>query len=359
MVWETGGQAPWWTLPPAHRVSYLLGADPELLAIDLDPLPPDGPAVIRFHPGAEPPSRGWASALLDELERAAVALFPHWLPGAEKISGTHPLGIRALRALATEAAAHYHCFGPFLADLAERAFRETAGDSISQRQRFPDQVRAANLARVIARSYNRENLVVLVDVPENLSGADEQALVASAEWLAEHGRLSVWLAGPPLKVVDRVAVTLPIRLTRPVPNESATTAEAGAAPRARQPQQGPKVICPPLSGQPRRDSRSEMALERALAQHEWARGRHWNYTYEWDALRERYRLDVFWPAERVVVEIDGPEHREPVRFAADRRRDAQLQLLGHTVLRFTDEQVLTEIHNVLASIERALAQRRK
>jgi very-short-patch-repair endonuclease len=120
----------------------------------------------------------------------------------------------------------------------------------------------------------------------------------------------------------------------------------------------PAFTYPPLSGIPREDSDAEQALERALRQHDWARGRHWNHTYEWHALGKPYRLDLFWPAERVVVEVDGPEHRGRLKFADDRRRDVQLQLLGHDVLRFTNEQVLSDVHAVVLRIARLLRRRR-
>jgi very-short-patch-repair endonuclease len=121
---------------------------------------------------------------------------------------------------------------------------------------------------------------------------------------------------------------------------------------------GPILTYPPLSGVPRPDSPAERALERALARHEWARGRRWNHTFEWHVLGRPYRLDLFWPTEGLVVELDGRDHRGSLKFADDRRRDAQLQVLGHDVLRFTNEQVLSEITIVLLRIEQLLRQRR-
>ena len=42
-----------------------------------------------------------------------------------------------------------------------------------------------------------------------------------------------------------------------------------------------------------------------------------------------------------------------------RRRDVQLHLCGHVVLRFTNEQVLADVETVVRKIEQLLSQRRE
>lgn len=369
MTWVAQMAAQWWNVPPRGQVSYLVGADPELLKIALDPLPDSAPAVIQFRPGTGGPLGDQVALLLDEMDTAAVALFPRWLPGAERLDGSRSLGVPAVRELAARVAARSHNFGPFLADLAERALRGRTG-----RSRFPAEVRARGLARVIADAYDRESAALLIEVPDELPAADERALIAAAEWLAQHGHLTVWLAGAPLWVVDRlpaVAITLPAYVTRLVAEAGPTTDGPGAGPagpgeRPPAANEGrqtastdPVFRYPPLSGLPRRDSPAEQSLERALALHDWARGRRWNHTYEWHLLGKPYRLDLFWPVEGLVVEVDGPDHRERLKFADDRRRDVQLHLRGHVVLRFTNEEVLADVHAVVRKIEQLLSHRRK
>ena len=109
---------------------------------------------------------------------------------------------------------------------------------------------------------------------------------------------------------------------------------------------------------PRADSAAEMRLESALRRHDWAIGRTWNETYPSHALAMAIRLDLWWAAEKCVVEIDGPEHRGAVHYAADRQRDVLLQLDGHAVLRFTNAQVLGDTQNVVSQIERFIRGRR-
>ena len=53
---------------------------------------------------------------------------------------------------------------------------------------------------MIAAAYDRQSAAVLIDVPPDLSAADERALTGAAEWLAQHAGVTVWLthelAGP-------------------------------------------------------------------------------------------------------------------------------------------------------------------
>jgi len=50
----------------------------------------------------------------------------------------------------------------------------------------------------------------------------------------------------------------------------------------------------------------------------------------------RLEVDFFWPAHRLIVELDGWEtHRTRAAFEQDRRKDAALNAAGHRVLRFT------------------------
>lgn len=69
-----------------------------------------------------------------------------------------------------------------------------------------------------------------------------------------------------------------------------------------------------------------------------------------------FRVDFFWPDERVVVEVDGRAfHSSPRRFESDRRRDATLLAAGIRVLRVTWKQLTTEPEAVVADLSRILA----
>jgi very-short-patch-repair endonuclease len=69
-------------------------------------------------------------------------------------------------------------------------------------------------------------------------------------------------------------------------------------------------------------------------------------------LLGRFIADFAAPAERLVVEVDGPYHIERAR--ADAKRDAVQVRAGYRVLRFEAEIVMREIESVVARIEREL-----
>ena len=54
------------------------------------------------------------------------------------------------------------------------------------------------------------------------------------------------------------------------------------------------------------------------------------------------RADILWSGGRVVVEIDGPEHRAIAKYRADRHRDYRLMCAGYRVLRMTNEDVIAD-----------------
>jgi len=331
-----------WAEVPAGTMANLVGASPEAIALALEPLPAGAPAVLTCRPAADPSSARVVTAVLDRLESAALDLYPAWLPGARTIDGPGGAGASAVRALAAaKAAATPHC-GPFLADLAVRAIG--GGPAAG---RFPAEIRAAGLARVLADSFHRPYAALLLPVEERRDPAAEQALLAAGEWLAHHGGFAVWLAGAGARAGDR-APTVAVRLPDHVAVLTGTDPDPGDA----------RLRLPARPGRPATGSKAEQALEAALANEPWAAGRVWNRTFHTDPLSVPIRVDLMWPAERCAVEIDGAEHRGPLHYEADRRRDVQLQLAGYAVLRFTNQQVLSDLAAVLAQIERFLTTRR-
>jgi Protein of unknown function (DUF559) len=339
-----------WGELPIGRVVSLQGAAPAALALTLVPLPAGAPAVVIYRPPPLESAGEVAAGALDALEGAALGLFPAWLPDAAGICGPGGAGVDAVRAVAMRAAPDTAQFGPFLGDLAERALRGLRPGS----GRFSPEVRAAGLAKVIARSYDRSAAALLVEVPSDLTGVGEQALVAACEWLAHRGGLGVWLAGAELATVDWVSSR---RVGLPEPAASIARAAWTARPAVRPAQ--PVVTYPPMAGRPHPASRAERVVERALAPLLWAAGRAWNQTYQARPLEPPVRLDLLWLAERCVVELDGPEHLEPLRYEADRRRDRLLQQDGFAVARFTNDQVARDLAAVVYQIEQLVTARRR
>lgn len=66
-------------------------------------------------------------------------------------------------------------------------------------------------------------------------------------------------------------------------------------------------------------------------------------------------VDFYAPLAKLVVELDGSQHFERLQAAYDARRDAFLQTLGLTILRFNNRQVLLETQGVLEVIYRMVS----
>jgi hypothetical protein len=70
-----------------------------------------------------------------------------------------------------------------------------------------------------------------------------------------------------------------------------------------------------------------------------------------DADHHPHEVDFFFPAHRLVVEIDGwRDHGTRVAFERDRAKDAALVSAGYAVLRFTKRQIAADPDTVAARV---------
>ena len=67
-----------------------------------------------------------------------------------------------------------------------------------------------------------------------------------------------------------------------------------------------------------------------------------------------YIVDFVCFQRRLVIELDGEQHRLPAKRAYDAQRTRWLQAQGFRVLRFWDSEVLTDIEGVLSRILKEL-----
>jgi very-short-patch-repair endonuclease len=330
---------------PSDRILRLAGLNEAQLAVSLDPLPPGAPVVVRYRlPPSPRRPLDVVDDVLDRLESVAMDLFPAWLPSATAIAASSDFERRVVRQLAHGRAADSEHFGPFLADMAEAALCGRTAN-----RRFGPEVRARGLARIIDDSYGDEGAgVVLLIGPTQDSSKDEQRRVAIAfEWLANQGGIGVWLTFGALSAVDRFPTW---QLSVPAFVDAlSVVAPVDASP----------IDYPALAGRPHPSSTAEQALERCLAHSDWAVGRVWNQVHASHSLAPPIRVDLMWPDERCVVEIDGPDHRGVLKYSDDRRRDNGLVLDGFAVLRFTNDEIGDDPQRVLAVIERLLINKRR
>jgi very-short-patch-repair endonuclease len=64
----------------------------------------------------------------------------------------------------------------------------------------------------------------------------------------------------------------------------------------------------------------------------------------------KYIADFVCHSHRLIVELDGESHDFESRIQQDAERDAWFVSQGYTVIRFTNEQVLTNLEGVLEAI---------
>jgi hypothetical protein len=70
-----------------------------------------------------------------------------------------------------------------------------------------------------------------------------------------------------------------------------------------------------------------------------------------------FMVDFFWPVKKLIIEADSyTYHSMPSAFERDRERDQQLTLAGHTVVRFTYNQVTRQRKAVVHRIRRLLTE---
>ena len=67
-------------------------------------------------------------------------------------------------------------------------------------------------------------------------------------------------------------------------------------------------------------------------------------------LQNRAGNHASCPAHRLIVEVDGAQHNDPLAMQYDRMRTAYLKNSGWSVLRFTNDDVLKDIEGVCQHI---------
>jgi len=65
---------------------------------------------------------------------------------------------------------------------------------------------------------------------------------------------------------------------------------------------------------------------------------------------ENFIVDFYCPSEKLIIELDGEYHSNPLVIGKDQVRDERLQNLGFTVLRFENKLVFDDLDGVLKTI---------
>lgn len=245
------------------------------------------------------------------------------------------------------------------------ACRQILGDC--HRGRLPDLGKLPNGTQVrqLALAVEPERLVILVAVHDaTASKGSLRALAQGAEWLAANAEARVILVLPlaisGASELDHVTYTACLFAAsekpagapgpaKPVRKTKNAKASSGSA-------ETPVVSTSPVVGDPHPGSDSEQELYRHICDDAelrllFAYNQRITTTYGTKPV-----VDLLWKAGRLVIEIDGDDHRGPRMFVQDRRRDFELLMSGYRVIRFTSSNVVEHVDLVLKDIRAAVRQ---
>ncbi|ACA19438.1 protein of unknown function DUF559 [Methylobacterium sp. 4-46] len=296
-------------LAPGRRLT-LTGLGRETLRAILAEGPAGRRSLLFLAPGPVASAEAVLDRILDDLADLALARWPDWPPD--------------------EAPAATPVSGPW-----RRAAAKCAASG--RPPRFRRCARAFELAQLLP--VIDPGGVILAAEIDPVSPARAAPVIAALEGCLLHGAAGLFVlpaAPPPVPPYDRILY-------------GALAAAAPAEPaRAR--------FLPPSRAHPA--SGTERRLEEALRRDPELGPLFSGNEPVALAGYGAPRVDQLWQSGRVVVEIDGPEHRGEARFAEDRQRDYELLVAGYLVLRLTNAQVETDLQRAIEKIRAVVRFRR-
>jgi very-short-patch-repair endonuclease len=212
---------------------------------------------------------------------------------------------------------------------------------------FARSIQAAQLALAIGP---RELILALCVEDEDPAPGRLLGLARAAEWLAR-------------ETSARLLVIVPDQLGSSIELD-AINFDAIRWPRSTEPSIGqrlddwtPRIW--PILGRPHPDSPGEQALARRLAGDAELAGLFAFNVYARVRSDQRYLVDLLWADGKVVVEVDGYlYHHDRESFSRDRRRDYQLLISGHLVLRLPHDEVVDDVELAVEKIRDVVRFRR-
>ena len=95
----------------------------------------------------------------------------------------------------------------------------------------------------------------------------------------------------------------------------------------------------------KKETMAEMVLWRCL------RGEQLGVNFRRQHIIGPFIADFVCLPKRLIIEIDGGYHQLPEQVTSDEERTAWLESKGFTVIRFTNEQVLSDTNNTIDRIK--------
>jgi very-short-patch-repair endonuclease len=295
------------------------------------------PTLVTVHWQTAPALDHEINHLLSAIAEAARSLWPQWYATVDERFDRErwPTTERELRL--TEAS-------HLVRGLSPAWFRKAW--SACRRGRLPlvRGMSSAEQLRQLALALDPSGPIVLLAVssPE-ATPTRIHTLARAADWLATQAACALlllvpdaWAASPELDPVNYDAVQV--------------TADDEPTDETPLPPDQPRVVVEPPVGRPHPGSEPEQRLYERLTRDAELTGL-FQCNRRVHGFREcSYRVDLLWTDGRLVVELDGDDHRARKKYYADRDRDYRLLLAGYTVLRVTNHDVLTDVALVVEKI---------
>lgn len=295
-----------------------------------------------------------AEAVISGLGDVALNLWPFWYGDAPLTKGgSDTLGRMAAAAAARRAATSVR--GALLS-WAQSAAQLAAQGRRPQVLQTPIAIQLEQLGRVIAP----DGLVIATEiVPSALSPAQAVALVHALEWIARNlgGTVVALFTRPPAQPDLFLRIRHRGLCVSGAAVEGLSGAGAGAVSGGLA---DDRVWLLPWRGRPHPLSAVEKRMASLLgADAELGPLFHFNQAVE-TVRGSRPKVDIIWPAGRLVVELDGyADHGTRAAFVRDRHRDYELTLSGYTVLRLPNDEIMQDCWLALEKIRDLVRHRRQ
>lgn len=215
---------------------------------------------------------------------------------------------------------------------------------------LPGFTRALQLSQ-LALTIDPENLVVAIAVEDEQPLAHQLlGLAKAASWIAHQTQARIALFIPEVLAqaseLDSVlygAIALPKLFQMPEEDDF---------------EESTHVVFP-VQGRPHPFSPGEQKLAEWLAKDvELASLFQFNQTV-YTIRHSQYLVDLLWPQERVIVEVDGYRHHgNQFGFRRDRHRDYELLISGYLILRLPHDEVVNDVERAVEKIRDVVRFRR-
>jgi very-short-patch-repair endonuclease len=271
-------------------------------------------SALLLAPAGSRTSEAILDHLLDDLAELALARWPRWY-GRDESSADGLLEHEIANPLVS---------APWLRAAVKRA-------GASHRPRFRKVARRVEFLQLML-AVDPSNPVLIASLDVDLGG-QAAATVQALEWCTGQGAsvvVTMPIRPPFVSPYDRILYGAIEVVTTDEPVKTRFIASVGKAHPA-------SVV----------EQRVEAALR---ADAELGHLFQCNQILSLNSLGMAPRVDLLWREGRVVVELDGPEHRSDPQFCNDRHRDYELLVAGYLVLRITNDQVETDLPRAIEKI---------